>query len=202
MEPIKTITKLQCLVKTKACFSLMWFIHCSTSPLPETQTDSWPFTSWNTAVAGGKTVVSHHLVSVPLEVTHANSTGMSVTKTSQTVTSNFKAVGKWNLTLCLEGGEWTYLWAGLVTTTKHWQELAEMDTRRHSGSSADQHGFPEKQIVKMCLKVLKGSSSSSSWNLLLGSREVNKDYEHRGMLKHPLHIQTNKIQITGLSISR
>lgn len=154
------------------------------------------------ATAGGKTVISHCLISVPLEVAHVNSTCMSMTKASHTVTSNFKAVGKWNLTLCLEGKEWTYLWAGLVTTTQRWQELGETDTHRHPGSSADQHGFPGKQIVKMSAKVLQGSSFSPSWTLLLGTRKINKDHERKGMLKHPLRIQTNKSQTSGLSISR
>lgn len=131
---------------------------------------------------------THCLVSIHLEVTHVNSICMSVTRASHTAASDFKAVGKCNLTLCLEGGEWTYLLGALVTTTQHWQELGEMDTCRHPGSSVNQHRFSRKQVVKMCVKALKGSSFSSSCNLLLGSRNLDKDYEQKCMLTHSLYM--------------
>lgn len=61
-----------------------------------------------------------------------------MTKASHTATSNFKALGKHNLTLYLEGEEGKYLLeAPSNYVVQHWQELGEMDTRRPPGSSAN-----------------------------------------------------------------
>lgn len=119
----------------------------------------------------GKQWFLYCLLSFHLEAIHANFTWISVTNTSHTATSNFKPIGKY-----LEGGEGKKLLADLVTSTQYWQELGEMES--HSILVAVQIGTDSLESkLGAGVKGLQSSSFSSSGNLLLGSRNSDKDCE-------------------------
>lgn len=119
----------------------------------------------------GKQWFLYCLISFHLEAIHANFTCISVTNTSHTATSNFKPIGKY-----LEGGEGKKCVSSPSTSIQYWQELGEMES--HSILVAVQIGTDSLESkLGTGVKGLQRSSFSSSGNLLIGSRNSDKDYE-------------------------
>lgn len=119
----------------------------------------------------GKQWFLYCLISFHLEAIHANFTCISVTNTSHTATSNFKPIGKY-----LEEGEGKKCVSSPSTSIQYWQELGEMES--HSILVAVQIGTDSLESkLGTGVKGLQRSSFFSSGNLLVGSRNSDKDYE-------------------------